>query len=346
MNLNEDQLTALQYLTTKKSFAVLGPAGSGKTTLSNKIRSVVPSLVVKYKSACLISNVETPLKFLMKSNAFSSAVVAPEFTIIFAQLNLTDEADVISVDRECRRIRKCPKPFGGCRVVALGDMFQVHSPGFLLGFFNLNPVKRLDMRVFKLTKSMRHKNCAKLLRLLRECRALSLSPDSQMLLNYTLNSKPFDDKAIHIFSSEKLAREYNDTRLKGLPGTQMNGLKVGAPVRLTSNKKVPSLSPSAIGMVKRINVSTVAVEFDTQMLSFQWPAPLQICFALSVRVASDCEFDNIVVHGTNIFAPGQLYTALSRAKSIRGIACRNVESEHATIQYNNETKTIMTYYRL
>jgi ATP-dependent exoDNAse (exonuclease V) alpha subunit len=47
--------------------------------------------------------------------------------------------------------------------------------------------------------------------------------------------------------------------------------------------------------------------------------PVTLAWAITIHKSQGLTFDNVIIHTQGIFAPGQLYVALSRCTSLEGI---------------------------
>ena len=68
--------------------------------------------------------------------------------------------------------------------------------------------------------------------------------------------------------------------------------------------------------------------------------PLSLAYSLTVHKAQGCTLDAVEIDASNNnFAPGQLYTALSRAKKMENIKLVNLDKEAFLIN-----KSVLNYY--
>lgn len=124
---------------------------------------------------------------------------------------------------------------------------------------------------------------------------------------------------------------------------QLN-LRVGARVMLLVNDPQKLFCNGSMGTVTALTQTIVSVRLDTgidvKVQQHKWSAheykvkgdkiekqdkgcckqfPLTLAWAITIHKSQGLTFDKIVLHTRRIFAPGQLYVALSRCTSMKGI---------------------------
>lgn len=96
--------------------------------------------------------------------------------------------------------------------------------------------------------------------------------------------------------------------------------------------KIIELSPEYVCILdtnnKKHNISYHKDINENKKGSYIEFMPIKLAYALSIHKSQGATLDAIEVDGsTNIFAPGQLYTAISRAKNLKSIKLLNLDRE-------------------
>ena len=132
-----------------------------------------------------------------------------------------------------------------------------------------------------------------------------------------------------------------------LPNSRLVELKVGARVTSLRNDKNRAYQNGSLGTVLGIDVKagSVTVQFDNGnrrdvhictwdikvfdkdekgklkevVIDSFTQIPLKLAYAVTIHKSQGQTYDSIIIQPDKIFAPGQLYVALSRCKSISGI---------------------------
>ena len=140
------------------------------------------------------------------------------------------------------------------------------------------------------------------------------------------------------------------TEIKGgfsensLPCDKELYLRVGARVMTLVNNKSQGYYNGSLGVVEAISDSKITILLDSgeraEIEKYAWEAceyalekgkvvktvkgsctqfPLSLAWAITIHKSQGLTFDNIVIHTKGVFAPGQIYVALSRCTSMEGI---------------------------
>lgn len=351
MGLNADQRRALQQLKTGRSFAVFGAAGTGKSVVRDRIAKMVPSVMIGPTGMSMAgSGGMTVARFLgakpstirnpgALARSMRRVPSTPGFTIIIDEAPMVATVEIVALDRGLKLARRSSQPFGGVRVVIFGDFCQLAAPAATTPLFMTEVYKALRPDTVVLRQQMRQTDDPVFAELLADCRRGKLSAASANVLLYTLNAKRPPDDVVRLYATRKEAARWNQRMLKRLPGPQINGLGAGARVVVTRNIYVGSTLSLVNGDVGDLialtaKSATVSIRGRSQVLAM--PAPLGLAYALTVHKSQGQTYDALALVGTNMFAAGQVYTALSRARNMAGVYCIDVMPEHAEIKHPQE----------
>ena len=348
MGLNADQRRALLELKTGRSFAVFGAAGTGKSVVRDRIAQLVPSVVIGPTGMSMAgSGGMTVARFLgakpstirnpgALARSMRRVPHAPGFTVIIDEAPMVATVEIIALDRGLKLARRSSKPFGGVRVVIFGDFCQLAAPAATTPLFLTAPYKALKPDTVVLKQQMRQTDDPVFAALLDDCRRGQLSTASANVLLYTLNAKTPPDGVLRLYATRNEAARWNQKMLKRLPAPQVNGLRVGARVVVTRNIYVGSalaLVNGDVGDLTALTARSATISVRGRSRTLPMPAPLGLAYALTIHKSQGQTYDAVTLVGTNIFAAGQVYTALSRARSLAGVYCVDVMPEHAEIKH-------------
>jgi hypothetical protein len=326
-----------------QSFLVTGAAGTGKTVVRDVIAAKVPCVVLGPTGMSVADSggmtVARYLKATKKTSGHARRLArsmtvppsVPHFTVIIEEATMVGTADWLALDLGLRTHLRSQKPFGGVRVVLFGDFCQLAGPGVTCPLTATAPFAALEkagLAVIVLTEQMRQDpNERAFAALLADCRAGRLGEESAALLRaQSLRTPPAD--ALRLYATRREAESWNAAQLKKIDAPTVNAggvrLKVGAPVTVTANVYAGGkikLANGTCGTVRAATPLAVTIEVNGRAHTLPTPPPLALAYALTIHKAQGQTYDRVVVVGTRIFAAGQAYTALSRARSLAGVYC-------------------------
>ena len=131
-------------------------------------------------------------------------------------------------------------------------------------------------------------------------------------------------------------------------------LRVGARVMMLSNDPMHLYCNGSMGEVTAIEQQTITVKLDNGHIvavnPYKWENkeykiekgeittiekgsctqfPLTLAWAITIHKSQGLTFDKVAIHANGIFAPGQLYVALSRCRTMNGIVSESfISNKH------------------
>jgi len=260
-------------------------------------------------------------------------------------------------------LRKNLLPFGGVQVILVGDPFQL-GPVDGDYFFTSKLWSRDIFKVHTLTANMRQSGddgfkslldcvrwgeCAKEdLEILHGCQTTEfpegITPTKLYSKNLNvdaINQREYD--RLDTPSREYLCWHLNDGSKKWAAANRVPEkvyFRVGAQVMCTRNIPTLGLVNGSRGVVTDVTQNDVGIQlidgcsvrlgfitvspFDNPYIEVRY-VPLKLAWAITIHSAQGMTIDALEVDlGKDVFAPGQAYTGLSRAKSLATVRVTSV----------------------
>ena len=403
MEQNRELRTAWDFVeNTGRSIFLTGKAGTGKTTFLKTVveRSRKRPIVVAPTGVAAINAGGVTIHSFFQlpfSPYVPGAKVESKFDFgrekrkIIASIDLLiiDEISMVradlldAIDAVLRRFREHNQPFGGVQLLMIGDLAQLtpvvtpEDEQILKSyydtpyFFGSKALQQIDYVTIQLEQVYRQQDTS-FVGILNEVRCGH--PSAQTLAR--LNSRALGgnviqqgEGAIRLTTHNNMAKYYNDSELKKLPGRLVTyratikgtfpdysyptaetlELKEGAQVMFVKND--PSGSHhyynGRIGRVMHADEKrlTVYCEGDAEAIEvepLEWEntrytlnektreiesevqgtfsqLPLRLAWAITIHKSQGLTFDRAIIDANQSFAPGQVYVALSRCRTLEGL---------------------------
>ncbi len=292
---------------------VTGRAGTGKSTLLRHFRDLHPDVPVLAPTGVAALNIEgetihrffrfspsiTPRAAKRKGTAASDDALYRELdALIIDEISMT-RADLLDcVDAFLRAARRDKRPFGGVRLIAIGDLYQLppvvatYEREAFFGqyetayFFSSDAFKELvrdqDIAFVELDKVFRQSD-VDFIKLLNGIRDRSITAAGLTRLNERLAEEMIEGDDIVLTTTNAAAARINEERLAELPGDEevYDGLvskgfpereapidislrlKTGSRVMCVVNDMAGRFVNGSLGWVRGFNEKSVTVDLDS-----------------------------------------------------------------------------------
>jgi len=367
--LSIDQRAAIRAVGEHQYVAIFGAAGTGKSRVRDVISASGCSVVLgpTGMSIASVRSGQTISRFLggtgsaAQLSANFAGSVALESTIVIDEVSMVSTDDFVGLDYGIRGVVGRDVPFGGLRVVLLGDVYQLEPPDGLGYFFEtatFAEMERRGLRVVRLVTQHRQtagpgvdEDADVFRTILGDARRGRFGTTGANLLAY-VGCRPAPDGVTRVVARRADAARHNGVQLAKLPGPEFvcgNGtiLRVGARVVFTQNYYAsgtagPLVAPNgAVGRVvglpsKRSDAARVLVAVDdgctvpvnARRYDGQVSHPLGHAWALTIHKTQGQTLKHgVVVDGTNISEAGQAYVAISRVGRLDDLWVTNLLPE-------------------
>jgi len=287
-------------------------------------------------------------------------------TLLIDEVSMLNDELFEKISEFLQLIRKNTMPFGGVQIVLVGDPFQLGpidgnyfftSKEWTVSDFKVHTLKMNmrqagDVEFKSLLDRVRWGECTREdLEVLQKCRDTVFSPGISPTKLY---SKNINVDAINQRENDKLETPtqdfpcwyLNDASKKWATANKISekmNLRVGAQVMCTRNIPTLGLVNGSRGVVSDVTPSDVVIElidgsrvrlgfitvspFDNPYIEVRY-VPLKLAWAITIHSAQGMTIDALEVDlGSDVFAFGQAYTGLSRAKSLATVRIPNVSAK-------------------
>ncbi|MBR2830758.1 AAA family ATPase [Candidatus Saccharibacteria bacterium] len=255
----------LQYFVehTKKQIAIVAPTGIAALNVGGQTIHSFFRLTTDVQDAKDHKKVTSNLDRIKSILRRLDCLVIDEISMV--------GADIIDmIDAKMRFARGTDQPFGGCQIVAFGDLYQLppitpkgDALAFIrdryqtIHFFNAEAILKSPFKVVELTEVFRQTDPV-FVDILNQIRLGEVTPDLIRTINENCHVRPQDQQYITLASMNATADSINRLRLSELntsefhfkckvegemtareyPAAETLGLKVGAQVMMTKNDHI------------------------------------------------------------------------------------------------------------
>jgi hypothetical protein len=339
---------AIESLKKNPVTVIFGNAGSGKSTFINYIKNKIRNTLLLAPTGIAALNIggktihsvcKLPPYYINKSDIKRLPNVQRQFLcnlnlIIIDEISMVSSNLLDALDDFLRMNRGIFKPFGGVHILLVGDLFQ------------LPPIvdNKYDFKKYKselFFDSMVIQNLIQV-----TTKSKNIPQDYIQITPYNdisdiTNKRKLDEINLPIKTYfGKVSGKFNTNNCI-VP--QALSLKVGAQVMICKNNKKLGLVNGQIGKVLALNDESVKVDFGNGKIEnitselweeFSLPnkdgktkvsgsfvqIPLKLAWSITIHKSQSATIEKLYIDmDRGAFAPGMLYVALSRAKSLKGL---------------------------
>jgi len=294
-------------------------------------------------------------------------------TLIIDEISMMNNELLEKINELLCLIKKNELPFGGIQIIFVGDFCQL-PPINGMYCFQSDLWEKLNLNIIILDELMRQKEDNQLQLILEEIRKGICSDDTYKILKELKNTK-FENniKPTKLYPININVNLINDNAYNKLLKINNNNfitykstashkyintseydvsLTLHAQIIITRNIAImDGLINGTRGIITNLNTDSVTIKDinnNTHIINYYKDIntntktrisflPIKLAYALSIHKSQGSTIDALELDlGRDIFVSGQLYTALSRAKTLNSIRIINISRESFMI--NQEVK--------
>jgi len=328
-------------------------------------------------------NIYTYVNKLLKlkfNNQIYKQIFFIDFLII-DEISMLDDKLCDNIDYILKNIKNNDKPFGGIQILFVGDFFQL-APVENSYCFNSKSWKELNPLLIELIEPIRHNNDMAFQIILSKLRYGLINEKIYKILKLLKNNN-FDNDQIkptilypNNIDVEKINKNNlnllinNNYKYKTYYSQFYNTKSINNfDIQLVENSQIMvtrniSINDQLIngtrGIVITLKDNSVIIKTQKGLYEINYYIdyinnnnkkfikfiPLKLAYAISIHKSQGSTIDKLKIDiGNNIFANGQAYTALSRAKSLKDIQIINInynsfKTDLNIIKWYNSQKNI------
>jgi ATP-dependent exoDNAse (exonuclease V) alpha subunit len=315
-------------------------------------------------------NIQTAENIYKKYNQYLNKVKDLD-VIIIDEISMMSDDLLEKINELLCLIRSSELPFGGIQIILLGDFCQLAPVSGNYCFLS-KIWDTLNLNIVILTELMRQKEDEMFQSLLEEIRSGNCSSETYKILKSLKHTK-FDNniKPTKLFSLNENVDKINEYNFKKLCIRNNNNITIynaksshknidvsSYNIALTLNTQIiitrnlsfeNKLINGTRGVITELNSNYVLIKDinnDIHKIEYYtdrndnnktWISflPIKLAYALSIHKSQGTTIDALEIDlGDDIFASGQLYTAISRAKSLKSIKITNISKKSFIIDPN------------
>ena len=238
---DESVKKVFKLLQAHKNVFITGHAGTGKSYILSRLKTILPDIVVTSTTGIAAVNVNgqtihswTGIGICNKSVESTVRRINANSTvknrILDCKMLAIDEISMLDakvfeyIDSVLKQVRQSDLPFGGIQVIFIGDFYQlppVENESLIKGYCFESPTwNELNLNIIVLTKNYRQ-NEENLIKALSDIRINAMTPEDEQLLR-TRECDCSEDLSdiLHIFGTNDEANNYNRLNFDKIDSTE------------------------------------------------------------------------------------------------------------------------------